>query len=619
MKHNILIFISIILASQVSFAKRVKFHHGKRVVAGEYIIKLKNPLISSQKVSAKTTNAFISKARGRHRLNAVSSYSGLNLHHMKLDEAAIDEKPIEDQIAEIKENNPEVDYVEPNYLVEKASATVQTQAYTLSQVLNFIGSGYGMTSAAIQAQNTWPLVSGAQTVTVAVIDTGLDLTHPSFNYSIHTNLSEIASNGIDDDGNGFVDDVHGWNFVYNNNNPQDDEGHGTHVSGIVVGVGDSIFQAPSSATRIQIMPLKFLDSEGIGATSDAIKAIYYAVNNGAKVINNSWGGGNYSQALVEAIAYSYTHDVSFVVASGNMAKNNDSSPTYPASYNVPNVISVAATDDLDNMAYFSNYGKSTVGLSSPGVNILSTWPNGYYAYLSGTSMAAPFVSGVAALMKLKSPQMNSYQMKNILLSSVDQKSNLNNYVQSSGRVNVLSSVNNAINAIVDGFKPAYTVQVSMNDRELASSLAGRGGCGSIEKINQQENGFKKAIITLALLLIPVFLVRAFRNTNNQKANRRRHDRYAINSQMTLKLGGQELIGSVKTISVGGTEINTQALLTNGSVIKMTISSPDGKESIQVEGSIVWSESEKRYGVAFNNISDSVRARITQWQKALIKV
>lgn len=611
----------IILVSfiDVSAAERREFHRGKRVRAGEFIIKLKNPIMPTQRVTAKTTNAFFAKARGKHHLNSVSSYSGLNLHHMKVDKTVAEtNKSIDEQIEEIKANNPEVEYVEPNYLVEKASSGPQAQAYTLSQVLNFIGTGYGMTSAAIQAQPTWPLLTEPETVVVAVVDTGIDLSHPSLNYSIYTNTREIAGNGIDDDANGYIDDTQGWNFVYNNNSPQDDEGHGTHVSGIVVGVGDSVFQAHTQATKIQIMPLKFLDSEGIGATSDAIRAIYYAVNNGAKVINNSWGGGSYSQALVEAISFAYTNDVSFVVASGNMGRNNDSSPTYPASYDVPNIISIAATDDVDNMAYFSNYGHSSVGLSAPGVNILSTWPNGYYAYLSGTSMAAPFVSGVAALMKLKSPQMNSYQLKQLILSSVDQKANLANAVQSGGRVNVFTSVNNAMTTAVNAYKPNYTLQINMNDRGLASSIASRGGgCGMITKFEGEQDRIRKVAITLALLLVPVFLVRALRDPQS-KTYKRRHERYAINSQMTLKLGDQELVGSVKTISLGGSEINTQALLSNGSVIKMTISSPDGKESIQVEGSIVWSESQKRYGVAFSNVSDSVRSQITQWQKVLVK-
>lgn len=597
-------------------------------VDGEVLVKLKDPDTNSSKVSSKVTQSFFAKVLQKHSLRAKSSWSGLGLHHMKLDPGST--KKVDELVADLK-TMPEVDYVEPNYIVQKAAVDPggpSTQAYSLSQVLSFVGGAYGMTGAAIQAVPTWPILTASSNSSiVAVIDTGVDLAHPSLAAAIWTNPGEVAGNGIDDDHNGYVDDVHGWNFAYNNNSPQDDEGHGTHVSGIVLGVGVNIFSPPPATAHVKIMPVKFLDSNGSGTTANAINAIYYAVNNGASVLNNSWGGGDYSQALAQAITYAYNRDVLFVAAAGNSANNNDASPSYPASYPVPNVVAVAATDDSDVMAYFSNYGANSVALSSPGVSILSTWPGGLYAYLSGTSMAAPFSAGTAGLMRYQAPAMNCYQIKQLLLGNVDKKANLTGYVQTAGRVNVLNSVTAATNTPVDPYKPVFVLGANPADRNLAGAIAGRGGgCGLVAIVGKDfwdntkdpKNRLRQVIVILALLLIPVMMLSVLR-TPESRSTRRRHDRFMLNSSMTLKIGEQELVGAVRTISLGGSEIRTDALLKDGSTINMTITSPDGQSQIDVQGHVVWSESQKRYGVAFDNASEAVKTQIAQWSKALVKI
>ncbi len=602
-------------------------HHGHEYRPGEIIIKLKpNSETGAVRVTAKSTNSFFSKARKTHGLRVKGSWASLNIHHLEIDPTST--KTVEETVASLSQE-PDIEYAEPNYILEKMAVPGPvTQSYTLAQVQSFVGLGLGLTSAPIQALNSWAILnSGATSNVVAVIDTGIDFNHSSFSHAIWTNPGEIPGNGIDDDHNGYIDDVHGWNFVKNTNNPSDDEGHGTHVSGIVLGTTQSIFTTPTTDSNIRIMPLKFLDADGTGATSDAIKAIYYAANNGARVMNNSWGGGPYSMALAEAITYAYNKDIVFVVAAGNSGENNDASPSFPANYDMPNIVSVAATDDSDNKANFSNYGPATVLLSSPGVRILSTYPGGVFAHMSGTSMAAPIVAGVAAMMRYQSPSMNSYQIKNLIAGSVDQKSNLSAFVKTSGRVNAYKAVNSVTTASVDSFKPGYTFSVNPANRALTSDIATRGGgCGLVSDITKDfwdgsggspQNPFKRGLILLALILLPLMVAKMLKSPEHA-TGRRKYERFECDSMVTFRIGEKELVGSVTTISLGGSELNTDALLKDGSVITMSISSPDGKTKVDVQGHVVWSEQQKKYGVAFDGVADSIKSQIAQWTQALNK-
>ncbi len=495
-----------------------------------------------------------------------------------------------------------------------------------AQAVNDV-SAFSQTGAPIGLSSTWTSESaGRAPPVVAVIDTGIDPNHTVFSSSgaVWTNPNEIAANGIDDDNNGYVDDVHGWNFVANNNSPFDDEGHGSHVSGIILGTTQDITQPSLQPAAVRIMPLKFLDSTGSGATTDAIKAIYYAVNNGAKVLNNSWGGGGFSNSLLTAIAYTYDHQAVFVAAAGNAASNNDTNATYPANYNVPNIVSVAATTDTDGFASFSNYGVSTVHVGSPGNSIYSTFPNNLWGRASGTSMATPFVSGMAALMMRESPSMNGYQVKNLLFANAQSISSLQTRTSTKSRINVYNAMISAKSAVVATSQPAYDVS-SFRAPSSASSGGAGPACGLVATaVKDMKDGGGPvgpfgnfAFFGVLLILVsPVLVSFVLRNRENGRA-RRRHERFNISSSVTMKFGDRELTGQVSSISMGGVQVDTDAWLENGGIVTMSISSPDGKDTIAVQGKVVWSEEQKRYGVAFANADSGIKASIARWTAGLM--
>jgi subtilisin family serine protease len=298
----------------------------------------------------------------------------------------------------------------------------------------------------IDAKDAWNLSTGSKSVVVAVLDTGVDYTHCDLAANIWTNPAEISGNGVDDDGDGFVDDVHGYNFVSNNGNVKDDNGHGTHVSGTIAAVGNNSLGIVGVNWSVSIMALKCLDGNGCGYVSDAVRAVNYATMMRTKygvnvrVMNNSWGGTIYSSALNAAIEASNSAGIMFVAAAGNSAVNNDATAQYPASYSAANVISVAATDKNDKLASFSNYGATTVDLAAPGVSIYSTLPNNRYGIYSGTSMATPLVSGVAALCWAYDTDATVAEVKNAILNGVDKISSLSGKVLSGGRLNAYKTL-----------------------------------------------------------------------------------------------------------------------------------------------------------------------------------
>jgi subtilisin family serine protease len=316
---------------------------------------------------------------------------------------------------------------------------------SISTIPNDAGysSLYGMTK--IKAPEAWDVSHEADDVVVGIIDTGIDYNHPDLSGNIWTNQGEIPGNGIDDDSNGFIDDVHGYDFHGNDGDPLDDNGHGTHCAGTIGGRGNNGIGVAGVTWSVKMAGLKFLGANGSGYLSNAIRAINYASMMGFKITNNSWGGGGFSQVMSDAIKSAGDAGMLFVAAAGNSGVNADVIPMYPAAYNLPNIVSVAATDSSDLLAYFSNYGVTNVDLAAPGVGIYSTYKNGQYATLSGTSMATPHVTGMSALLKAVYPNYSFAQLKDALLNNTDYKNNLAGFVATSGRANLYKSVINGEN------------------------------------------------------------------------------------------------------------------------------------------------------------------------------
>jgi len=331
----------------------------------------------------------------------------------------------------------DVDAVDPNFAIW-STATPNDAGFGNLWGLHNTGQSGGTADADIDAPEAWNLTTGstANPVVVGIIDTGIDYTHPDLAANIWVNAGEIAGNGIDDDGNGYIDDIHGWDFVNNDSNPMDDNGHGTHVAGTIAGVGNNGTGVVGVNWSAQVMALKFLDANGSGTTANAVKAVNYATANGARLTNNSWGGGGYSSTLYNAINAARSAGVLFIAAAGN---SGSSTASYPAAYNLDNVISVAATDRNDALASFSNYGSSWVDLAAPGVSILSTVPGGY-SYYSGTSMATPHVAGVAALAWAYSPDATYAQVRDAILQGADAKASLAGKTATGARLNAFSTL-----------------------------------------------------------------------------------------------------------------------------------------------------------------------------------
>jgi len=255
-----------------------------------------------------------------------------------------------------------------------------------------------------------------------------------------TGLGGWAHHSTQDGDTAHPDDLIGWNFVNNTNNPFDDNGHGTHVSGTIGAMGNDGVGVTGINWSVSIMALKFLNASGSGYDSNAINALNYSVVHGATISNNSWGGASYDPNLLAAIQTAQAHGDIFVAAAGNNGQNLDASPSYPASFNLDNVVVVAATDRNDQLASFSNYGAGSVSLAAPGVEILSTTPNNTYSWYSGTSMATPHVTGVLALLRSQNPTWSYGQLINQVLSTVDPLPGLQGITKTGGRLDAAAAL-----------------------------------------------------------------------------------------------------------------------------------------------------------------------------------
>ncbi|WP_129727589.1 S8 family serine peptidase [Ectobacillus funiculus] len=381
---------------------------------------------------------------------------------------------IEDAINALKAS-PLVEYAEPNYILYPSDVEAEATPKDVTDPL--YGELWGLRNTGqsiewvtgtpgidIKAEGAWLRTQGNPNVVVAVIDTGTDINHPDIKNQIWKNPGEIAGDGIDNDNNGYIDDVNGWDFFHNDNtvfDADDGDEHGTHVSGTIAGSANGI-GVIGVAPNVKIMPLKFLGPDG-GDSADAIQAINYAKAKGVKITNNSWGGGDFSQALYDAIKGSNSL---FVAAAGNDGINIDTQVSYPAGFDLPNILSVAAIDNTGNVADFSNYGTKNVDIAAPGVSIKSSVPKGWssdysyaYEYLNGTSMATPHATGVAALLQSTNSTISPADLKSSIMNTVTKLSSLTGIVGTGGLLNAQAAVNTQADNDIPG-KPFPGTTVS---------------------------------------------------------------------------------------------------------------------------------------------------------------
>ena len=361
--------------------------------------------------------------------------------------------------------NPAVLYAEPDYIVSKAGIPNDARFDELWGMHN-TGQTGGVDDADIDAPEAWDISTGSRDVVVGVIDTGVDYNHPDLTANMWVNPGEIADDGIDNDNNGFIDDVHGINAISNSGDPMDDNGHGTHVSGTIGATGNDGVGVAGVNHNVSIIGCKFLDGNGDGSTSDALTCIDYFVdlknnhNVDVSTLNNSWGGGGFSQTLYDAITATSDANILFVAAAGNSGSDNDASPSYPSSYDHDSILAVAGTNHTDAMYTSSQYGLTSVDIAAPARNVLSTVPGGGYSSFTGTSMATPHVAGAAALVLSVNPELSAVELKELLMNSGDANPATEGKTVSGKRLNIH-------NALLDADpSPGFTLKVTPNSNTI---------------------------------------------------------------------------------------------------------------------------------------------------------
>lgn len=452
--------ITFSLASSGFAASNIVKVNGYEAIKGEILIKLKDGN-SFSKFNLKNFQGLSIKEE-------VETLSG-NFILAKTNQKSI--KALMQQI----ESSDEVEYAEPNFVYRAirnsddvndliSRASIKNVNYTNNISANFTdptdpsfgqlwglvnlgnnepakngvnSSQTGVAGADINASAAWGITKGSRNVKVAVIDTGIDYNHPDLVNQIWTNEAEANGQpGVDDDGNGYVDDIHGMRFIDGDtsNDPIDGHGHGTHCAGTIGAEHDNGIGVAGVMGNVEIVAIKFLTDRGSGTSMDAIRAVNYATTLDVDIMSNSWGGGPASQALEDTIRTASEAGIVFVAAAGNSASNNNTRPHYPSNYDVENVISVAAHNYSDRMAYFSCYGSQTVHVAAPGRNILSTVTNGEYSVYSGTSMATPHVTGVVGLLLSSEGRMPVTDVRERLMATTVEARAYRSKTISGGRV-----------------------------------------------------------------------------------------------------------------------------------------------------------------------------------------
>jgi subtilisin family serine protease len=372
----------------------------------------------------------------------------------------LDDADADTVVAQYAAMSDKVEYAEPNYQI-KLDDPIQKGSlddlvyrtplfphpndpqFSDQWALHNIGQNGGKERADIDAIKAWQTTKGSADVVVAVLDSGVDFTHVDLRENMWFRPESVPA--YTDDELGSFNDMNGFNGTDKISDPMDDNGHGTHCAGIIGAEGDNGIGVTGVNWKVKIMPLKFLGRGGFGTTDDAIEAINYAIDRkkhgvNVRIISASWGSTSYSRALEDTIRAAGDAGILFVAAAGNDGSNNDRWPHYPSNYDLPNVVSVAALDRSDDLASFSNFGVKTVHVAAPGKEILSTWLNDSYREASGTSMATPYVSGVAALIVAHDPKITVAKLRERLLRSVDKVDSLTGKIASGGRINAAKAL-----------------------------------------------------------------------------------------------------------------------------------------------------------------------------------
>lgn len=392
--------------------------------------------------------------------------------------------------------NDQIEYAEPNYIYKAIDSveTLESKLYNTRTALNYSASltddprfgdlwglrnlgdnepagrrgnssPEGKVGVDINAMAAWEMTKGDHKVKIAVIDTGVDYNHEDLKNNMWVNQAELnGEEGVDDDNNGYIDDIHGYDFANDDGDPMDGNGHGTHCSGTIAAEHNNGVGVAGVMAKAQIVAIKFLTDQGSGTTADAIKAIDYATKMNVDIMSNSWGGGGASELLLEAIQNASKKGIVFTAAAGNSAGNNDDSPHYPSNYDVENVIAVAAHNYNDKLANFSCYGKQTVHVAAPGRNILSTTQDNSYSVFSGTSMATPHVSGVIGLYIAQNGRTDLKDLRDNLMKSSVYTRSYEKKTIGGGRVDAYNFLNHVEAA--RPMKPSPDAWVSSNDFSL---------------------------------------------------------------------------------------------------------------------------------------------------------
>lgn len=423
------------LIGALTFLSVATFAAQPEAVPGEYVVKLKSDF------QVKRAN-----------IQSLSTALGAQIKStIPADNIVVVKRPmIEMSTMAVKSlaQNPMVEIAEPNYIYhldKAANSAMFDHLWGLKNVGQSDGKQTGVAGVDVDAERAWDITTGSDDIVVAVIDTGINYNHPDLKNNVWTNLAEANGQaGIDDDGNGYIDDIHGYNFSGDTPtpDPMDGHGHGSHCSGTIGGNSPDGTGIVGVNWHVKIMAVKFLSDSGSGTLEGAIQAIDYATKMHVKLMSNSWGGGGASDTLKAAIQRASDAGILFVAAAGNDSANNDTDPHYPAAYNVPNVLAVAAIDNQGQLASFSNYGKKSVQIAAPGVNIYSSVLGNGYDSWSGTSMATPHVSGVAALLASHEPNLTDLQLKERLMGTVKPLASLRGKVATAGMVNAYNALTN---------------------------------------------------------------------------------------------------------------------------------------------------------------------------------